>query len=121
MVRKSKAKGGRIQDPGKGEIKQPIDTALTPAGADVQPLSTPGEPPEPGPPPGPPIGAGQMGALTAPTNRPNEPIISGLPREGVSGSVQAGRGIPQTGPDLTAAVRAMYRIYPHPALLELMN
>ncbi len=96
----------------------PVGGAGTPAGA-AQPLQKPSSPMQGGP-GGPQVGAGAMGPLDAPTNRPNEPITAGVGGAAAArAAAQAGGA--RVGTDTDAAIRALYSLYPHPHLLELMK
>lgn len=70
----------------------------------------------------PPPTPGQIGSLTAPTERPNEPITAGMdfgpgPNADVFGNL---RPAPGSNSDLAERVRAIAAIYPNPALLQLV-
>lgn len=69
----------------------------------------------------PPPQPGQIGGLTSPTERPNEPISSGMdfgagPNADIFGQI---RPEPGSNADLAERVRAIAAIYPNPALLQL--
>jgi len=69
---------------------------------------------------------GTLGALTRPTERPNEPITAGAPFGPGPGPSMNGMQ-PNTPPpagskqDLTERIRAIYSAYPNPNLMALMT
>jgi len=71
----------------------------------------------------PPPMPGQIADLGAPTNRPNEPITTGMSfGAGAGPEIVPTRLAPQMGSnaDLAERVRAVAALYPNPALLELL-
>lgn len=71
-----------------------------------------------------PITPGQVADLTAPTQRPNEPITAGMdfgpgPTSAIFGPTS--RPAPGSNRDLAERVRAVASLYPNPALLQLLS
>jgi hypothetical protein len=89
----------------------------------VRAVPTQAPPTEPAPPKRPRVTPGGLTELTAPTERPEEPITAGAPFGAGPGPEAAPMNLippPGSGGDLALRVRAIATQFPNPALLALL-
>jgi len=80
------------------------------------PPGPPGAPPAAGPPPIPP---GGLGAFNRPTDRPGEPLTSGLPMG--PGAGPEALGLTSRNDPVSMQLRALYQQFPIPELADLLD
>jgi len=107
-IAKSAAKGQAYGEAGKQLASQSVVPMAAPPTDAVQPNSAP------------PIAPGQLGSLTRPTERPDEPLTAGASfGPGPTPSPQF--TVPRQNDDVLNELRGLYQAFPSPELADLLD